>query len=127
MEIQNTQACFVQLWLMLERTRRLLRGQYKRFCIRSVMKLWFGVEATDDFIWHVCIECEQTGWDELPPPKFYPRKHRDFLKALITLRVGKPKLSDLDAAYSIAFPHSTPLNINKKKRNLRGWDWSRQH
>ena len=45
----------------------------------------------------------------------------------IALRVGKPKLSELDAAYSIAFPHSTPLNINKKKRNLRGWDWSRQH
>ena len=113
--IENYQECFVQLLRMLERTRRLLRGQYKRFCIRNVMKLWFGPEATDNLIWHVCIECEQMGWDELPPPKFYPRKHRDFLKALITLRVGKPKLSDLDAAYSIAFPHSTPLNICKKK------------
>ena len=116
--IENNQECFVQLWRMLERTRRLLRGQYNRFCIRSVMKLWFGGEATDQLIWEVCRECKQAGWDELPPSKFYPRKHRDFLKALITIRVGKTKLSELDAAYSIVFPHSTPLNINKKKRNV---------
>ena len=115
MEIQNNKECFVQLWLMLERTRRLLRGQYKRFCIRRVLKLWLGPLATDDFIWEVCCECEQAGWDELPPPKFYPHKHRDFLKALITIRVGKPKLSELDAAYSIAFPNSTSLNIIKNK------------
>ena len=116
-KIENNKECFVQLWLMLERTRRLLRGQYKRFCIRRVLKLWFGPLATDDFIWEVCHECDQCGWDELPLPKFYPHKHRDFLKALITIKVGKPKLSVLDAAYSIAFPHSTPLNINKKKKN----------
>ena len=48
MEISNNQACFVQLWLRLERTRRLLAGQYKRFCIRNVLKSWFGVLATDD-------------------------------------------------------------------------------
>ena len=113
-KIENNKECSVQLWLMLERTRRLLKVQYKRFCIRQVLKLWLGAEATDDFIWQVCRECEQAGWDELPPPKFYPRKHRDFLKALITIRVGKPKLSELDAAYSIAFPHSTPIDINKK-------------
>ena len=52
--IENNQECFVQLWRMLERTRRLLGGQYKRFCIRRVLKTWFGVEATDDFIWEVC-------------------------------------------------------------------------
>ena len=115
MEIKNNQECFVQLWLRLERTRRLLAGQYKRFCVRSVMKAWFGPLATDDFIWRVCRECEQAGWDELPPPKFYPRKHREFLRALITIKVGKPKLSELDAAYSIAFPKSTALNISKKK------------
>ena len=33
-KIENNKECFVQLWLLLERTRRLLRGQYKRFCIR---------------------------------------------------------------------------------------------
>ena len=40
-EIQNSQDCFVMLWRKLERTRRLLGGQYKRFCIRNVMKAWF--------------------------------------------------------------------------------------
>ena len=38
--IENTQECFVQLWRKLERTRRLLGGQYKRFCIRNVLKLY---------------------------------------------------------------------------------------
>jgi hypothetical protein len=28
----------------------------------------------------------------------------------------KVKLFNLDMAYSIAFPHSTPININKKGR-----------
>ena len=52
--IENNQACFVVLWRKLERTRRLLTGQYKRFCIRNVLKAWFGYEADDDFIWEVC-------------------------------------------------------------------------
>ena len=70
-EIQNSQECFVQLWLRLERTRRLLGGQYKRFCIRNVLKAWFGYEATSDFIWEVChlaaVDDEpQEGWNELP-------------------------------------------------------------
>ena len=42
MNIENNEACFVRLWLRLERTRRLLGGQYKRFCIRNVLKAWFG-------------------------------------------------------------------------------------
>ena len=54
MNVENNQECFVQLWRKLERTRRLLGGQYKRFCIRNVLKVWFGYEATDDFIWEVC-------------------------------------------------------------------------
>ena len=116
--IENTQECFVQLWLRLERTRRLLWEQHKRFCIRNILKAWLDFEATDNFIWEVCRECEQYGWDELPPPKFYPRKHRDFLKALITVKVGKPKFAELDAAYSIVFPNSTPINVNKK-RNIK--------
>jgi len=121
MIIENNQACFVQLWRRLERTRRLLRLQYKRFCIRNVLKLWLGGEANDNFICEVCTLCEQAGWDELPPPKFYPRKHRDFLRALITIKVGKPKLSELDAAYSIAFPKSTALNVSKKKIIHNSW------
>ena len=119
-ELNNTQECFVQLWLRLERTRRLFQGQYKRFCIRRVLKSWFGLRATDDFIWEVCLLCEQEGWDELPLPSLYPRKHREFLRAIVAVRLGisfyKIDLKALDAAYSIAFPNSTPININKKKR-----------
>ena len=124
-EIQNTQECFVVLWRMLERTRRLLGGQYKRFCIRRVLKTWFGVEATDDFIWEVChtavVDGEpQEGWNELPAPSLYPRRHRELLRAIVAVRLGigmrKVDLKALDKAYSIAFPNSTPININKKKR-----------
>ena len=119
-EIQNNQKCFVQLWRMLERTRRLLGGQYKRFCIRRVLQSWFGPEATDDFIWEVCTRCEQAGMDELPPPSLSPLRHRELLQALVEVRLGlghrRVNLKALDAAYSIAFPKSTPLNVNKKRR-----------
>ena len=120
MEIQNTKECFVQLWLLLKRTRRFLRGKHNRFCIRHILKLWFDSEATDQFIWEVCRECEQEGWNELPPPSLYPRPHRELLRALVAVKLGlsarKVHLHELDAAYSIAFPNSTPLNVNKKKR-----------
>ena len=118
--IENNQECFVQLWRMLERTRRLLGGQYKRFCIRHVLKSWFGVEATDDFIWEVCHLSEQEGWNELPLPSLYPRQHRELLRAIVAVKTGisfyRVNLKALDAAYSIAFPKSTPINVNKKKR-----------
>ena len=110
----------MQLWLRLERTRSLLGGQYKRFCIRNVLKSWFGHEANDNFIWEVCHRCEQEGWNELPPPSLYPRQHRELLRAIVSVRLGisyyKIHLRALDAAYSIAFPNSTPININKKKK-----------
>ena len=126
MEIQNNQECFVQLWRKLERTRRLLGGQYKRFCIRNVLKLWFGFEANDNFIWEVCRTASLHddepvyGNDILPLPSLYPRRHRELLRAIVAVRLGigprKVSLSALDKAYSIAFPKSTPLNVNKKKR-----------
>lgn len=120
-DIQNTQECFVQLWLRLEHTRRLFKAQYKRFCIRRLLQWWLGTKATDDLIWEVCTLCEQAGWDELPPPKLYPRKHRELLRALIATCLGisfhkQIDLKALDTAYSIAFPKSTPLNVNKKKK-----------
>ena len=131
----------MQLWQQLERTRRLFQGQYKRFCIRRVLKSWFGLRATDDFIWEVCMLCEQEGWDELPLPSLYPRKHRDFLRAIVAVRLGisfyKIDLKALDAAYSIAFPNSTPINISKKKTprppgppsrmGIRSPLWGRSH
>ena len=120
MNIENNQECFVQLWRRLERTRRLLGGQYKRFCIRSVLKSWFPAEANDNFIWEVCHWCEQEGWNELPLPSLYPRKHRELLRAIVAVRLGisfyKINLKAIDAAYSIAFPNSTAINVNKKKR-----------
>ena len=129
MEIQNTQECFVMLWRRLERTRRLLGGQYKRFCIRNVMKAWFGPEATDDRIWEVChralVDGEpQEGWNELPLPSRYPRKHRELLRAIVSVQLGisyyKINLKALDKAYSIAFPNSTPINVNKKRGGKTG-------
>ena len=122
-EIQNNQECFVQLWLRLERTRRLLGAQHKRFCIRSVLKSWFGLRATDDFIWEVCHRAladdePLAGWDELPLPSLYPRKHRELLRAIVSVKLGisyyRVNLKELDAAYNIAFPCSTPINVNKK-------------
>ena len=124
-EIQNNQECFVQLWRKLERTRQLLGGQYKRFCIRNVLKVWFGVEATDDVIWKVCHKAivdgePQEGWNELPAPSLYPRKHRELLRAIVAVSLGisfhRIDLNALDAAYSIAFPNSTPINVNKKRK-----------
>ena len=125
MNVENNQDCFVVLWRKLERTRRLLGGQYKRFCIRHVLKSWFGYEANDDFIWQVCHQAvvddePQEGWNELPAPSLYPRRHRELLRAIVAVRLGiglrKVDLKALDAAYSIAFPNSTPINVNKKKR-----------
>ena len=123
MQIENNKESFVQLWKRLERTRRLLGGQYKRFCIRNVLKAWFGTKATDDFIWEVCYKCEQEGWNQLPLPSLYPRQHREFLRALVTtvLQIGRNKVKtrDFDDAYSEAFPHSTPLNVSKKKKKIK--------
>jgi hypothetical protein len=120
MNVENNKECFVQLWLRLERTRRLLGGQYKRYCIRNVLKSWFGYEANDDCIWKVCHLCEQEGWNELPPPSLYPRQHRELLRAIVAVRLNisfwKVNLKALDKAYSIAFPESTPINVSKKKK-----------
>ena len=118
-KIENNQECFVQLWRKLERTRQLLRGQCRRFCIRRILKSWFPVEANDDFIWEVCNLCDQAGWDELQAPSLYPRKHRELLRAIVAVKTGisfyKVDLKALDAAYSIAYPHSTPINVSKKR------------
>ena len=124
-EIRNDYECFVELWRQLERTRQMLGMQYKRFCIRRVLQSWFGGEATDEMIWEVCFntivdEQQVYGYDILPAPSLHPRVSREFLRALVAVKLGigmrKVKLDELDRAYSAAFPHSTPLNVNKKKR-----------
>ena len=124
-KIENNQECFVLLWRKLERTRQLLWTQNKRFCIRRILQSWFGLEATDDLIWEVChntvVDDEPAcGWDLLPLPSLYPRRHRELLRAIVSVRLGiglrKVDLRALDKAYSIVFPNSTPINVNKKKR-----------
>ena len=124
-EIRNDYECFVALWRQLERTRQMLGMQYRRFCIRRVLVSWFGREATDDFIWEVCFNTmvddrQYYGLDELPAPSLHPRASREFLRSVVAVRLNigmrKVNLKALDRAYSEAFPHSTPLNVNKKKR-----------
>jgi len=118
-DLQNNKECFVKLWQLLRRTRHFLRAHHKRFCIREVLKLWFEGEITDDFIWEVCNRCELGGWDELPSPRQHPYQHRQMLKAILELKLcGKPRrvnLKALDAAYSVVYPESTPINVNKKR------------
>ena len=123
MDIRNTLQCFVQLWRQLERTRRSLHRQCKRFCVRHVLKSWFGGEANDNFIWEVCHMSELEGWNELPLPALYPRQHRELLRAIVAVKTGisfwRINLKALDAAYSIAFPNSTPINVNKKSKRVK--------
>ena len=125
-DIQNNQSCFVQLWLRLERTRLRFIRECKWFCIRRLLQEWYGETATDDYIWEVCNlieldgEKQVCGYDLLPLPSLYPRKHREFLRALVAFELGigirKVDLEALDKAYSKVFPRSTPINVNKKKR-----------
>ena len=124
--IQNNKECFVTLWRQLERTRQLFGMQYRRFCIRRVLRSWMPTEATDDFIWEVCNLASLSfdepvyGLDELPPPTLYPRKSREFLRALVAHKLGigvrQVNLEALDAAYRIAFPTSVPINVRKRKQ-----------
>ncbi|MBR2254033.1 MAG: hypothetical protein IJ895_06440 [Prevotella sp.] len=126
--IENTEECFVKLWRRLERTRQLLKGQCKQFCIRNVLKVWFGAEATDDFIWWICHSAVLDdhpvccGRDTLPRPALYPRKHRELLRAIVARKLDisyyKVDIHALDRAYSIAFPKSTPINVNKKRSKV---------
>ena len=123
--IENNYECFVALWRQLERTRQMFGMQYRRFCIRRVMVSWFGSEATDEFILEVCLNTvvgnePLRGLDVIPAPSLHPRTSREFLRALVAVRLGigirKVDLHALDRAFSEVFPYSTPINVNKKKR-----------
>ena len=123
--IENNYDCFVALWRRLERTRQMFGMQYRRFCIRRVLVSWFGAEATDDFIWEVCLNTviddePLRGLDELPAPSLHPRPAREFLRAIVSVKLGigmrKVDLKSLDRAYTEVFPYSTPINVAKKRR-----------
>ena len=117
-KIEDTHTCYLQLWLMLDLARGQLREKYKRYCIRHILELWFGATATNDFIWEVCTKSEQLGLNELPNPAKEPRPHRELLRAIVATVLGvgmcQVNLIALDHAYSVAYPHSTPINVNKK-------------
>ena len=119
-EIENTEECFEQLWRLIRRSRRVMRLNCKHFCIRRILQLWFDGQANNEFIWQVCNMCGQCGWDRLPSPSLYPRQHREFLRAVVAARLGisyyQVNLRAIDRAYSKVFINSTPINVNKKKR-----------
>jgi len=118
--LYKTQEDYAALWRRLEDTRKQLRQEGKLFCIRRVMQEWLGSEANDDMIWEVCFAAEQYGYDPLPLPSLYPLPHREFLKAWITLchrGAGlRTNLRWLDRSYSVVFPRSTPINVEKKRQ-----------
>ena len=72
-------------------------------------------------LWRTVDDEPQEGWNELPLPSLYPRKHRELLRAIVAVRLGisyyRINLRAIDKAYSIVFPRSTPINVNKKKRD----------
>lgn len=117
-EIRNTRKGYVELWRELERTRQVFEVEYRRFCIRRILRYWFGSEATDEFVWEVCFRCSQEGYNLLPSPADEPMKCREFLIALVKLKLDiglqKVNVKALDAAYSIVFPESKPINKDKK-------------
>lgn len=117
-KIENTETCFLQLWLEIDNTRYTLEEHFKRYCIRNLLKSWFGSNATDDFIWEVCTKCEQEGMNELPVVTLNPIPHRELLRAIVStvLHIGmrQVNLNALDTAYSIAYPDCPPININKQ-------------
>lgn len=129
LEGQGVGLSMVQLWQMLERTEKFFKGNNKRFCPRSILKLWCaegiikaspkegGLKMT---IFDVCQLSALEGYEELPRVRLYPRKHRELLRAIIAVTQGigmrRVDTRALDDAFSIAFPRATPINVNKKRR-----------
>ena len=117
--VTNDQAGFAHLWRQLAATRVRFEAIFKRFCIRRILQDWFPAIATDDWIFEICLECEQGGYDELPDPAVDWLPHRYFLLALI-----KPLLNDLgdwnaiDMAYSEVFPDSKPIYLTSRRQRM---------
>lgn len=118
MQIDDSLACYEMLWKKLETTRTQFLGQYKRYCIRNIVRSWLPAQSTELFLWNVCNLCQQPGYQELPPPSLHPCKHREFLIALVSTctGIGIRSLNKraLDQAYSQVFPRSTPINTFKR-------------
>ena len=97
--------------------------------MRELRTLSGSDEASDEMVWEVCrlatydAEMPVYGLDELPVPSLYPRPSRELLRAVVMVRLGigmrTVDVKALDEAYTEAFPHSTPLNVGKKRRRRR--------
>lgn len=87
--------------------------------MRSILRNWLGKGVSEALIWEVCHYSELEGYEELPVPSLYPRKHRMFLQALVGTYLGigvrHVELPKLDKAYSLALGRGKTLNISKKK------------
>lgn len=121
MKIEPTKECFVQLWRELYETYREFEHDYRRFCVRSILRSWLGRETPETFIHDVCFRSGLEGYQLLQRPDLYPHKHRMFLQALISvsLKIGKRQvtLEELDTAFTQAFGgRRGRLNVNKKKK-----------
>lgn len=111
---------YARLWRMLERYRQWCMENHKRFCLRRVVKLYFGETVMlERQILQACRISLLGGYEELPPAASHPRRQREMVRALACMELGlterRINLHLMDAAYSVVFPDSTPLNINKKK------------
>lgn len=120
MKIEDKLECYVKLWEKLDQTYREFDREYRRFCVRSILRSWLGRETPETFIREVCLRSGLEGYQLLSRPDLYPHKHRMFLQALVstTLNIGKRQvtLEELDTAFTQAFGGRGTLNVNKKKK-----------
>lgn len=117
------------LWRLLVKTQRVLKESHRRFCPLNVLKLWheerlFSAKAVeggmDDAYFEVCHLAELEGYEQLRRISLYPRKHRELLRAVVAVSCGigirQVDTKALDHAYSLVFPHATPINVRKIRR-----------
>ena len=117
--VTNDQAGFAHLWRQLAATRVRFEAIFKRFCIRRILQDWFPAIATDDWIFEICLECEQGGYDELPDPalEWYP--HRSILRTVVRRLLQVPvNWNAIDRAYSEVFPDSKPIYLTSRRQRM---------
>ncbi len=119
----------------LKQSNREERLQGRRYCVRRIVQAWWHhlreyyarridkppdqSGLSDALITDICMRSQLQGYEQLPPPTINPLPHCSFLHALITLCLGirekSVKLSDIDQAFSEAFPTARKIDIKKKR------------
>ena len=124
-QIMNNIDCFIRLWTELDKAADILRETHRRFCPRRILELWYGPEATDDFIWEVCTRCEILGLNELPTISVNHEPAKCMLCALVAVKLGiglqSVKVNELNDAFHLAFtePGNTRRKTKKKRRHTK--------